>query len=136
MTTRRSGGSSIGIEFSARDARGDDGTDATLDLVRLLSARQQRREGYETRSDPGGRYWQYPHHRTGQRLSCPTIVFAELALGSIALRSRRPLPGEVSDFHPHDRTPERGVYAEIELHDPHDAELGVLFAGRRPFWVF
>ncbi|MCB9564568.1 MAG: hypothetical protein H6708_29640 [Kofleriaceae bacterium] len=46
------------------------------------------------------------------------------------------LPGEVSDFHPHDRTPERGVYAEIELHDPHDAELGVLFAGRRPFWVF
>ena len=46
------------------------------------------------------------------------------------------LDGEVTDAHPHDGTPKRGVLAEIELSNPKAAEWGVLFAGHKPFYLF
>lgn len=46
------------------------------------------------------------------------------------------LDGEVTDNHPHDGTPVRGVLAEIELSNPKAAEWGVLFAEHKPFYVF
>jgi hypothetical protein len=46
------------------------------------------------------------------------------------------LDGEVTDVNPHDNSPRRGVFAEIELSDPKAAQSGILFAGRKPFWIF
>jgi hypothetical protein len=46
------------------------------------------------------------------------------------------LDGEVSDVHPHDNSAQRGVMVEIELGSRSAAEDNVLFAGRKPLWIF
>jgi hypothetical protein len=46
------------------------------------------------------------------------------------------LDGEVNDINPHDNSPRRGVLAEITLTDAKAAQDGILFAGRKPFWIF
>ena len=43
--------------------------------------------------------------------------------------------GEVRDTHPHDDSPERGVLVEISLTNPGAAQWGILFAGKKPFWI-
>jgi hypothetical protein len=43
--------------------------------------------------------------------------------------------GEVRDTHPHDDSPQRGVLVEIALTNPGAAQWGILFAGKKPFWI-
>jgi hypothetical protein len=43
--------------------------------------------------------------------------------------------GEVRDTHPHDDSPQRGLLVEISLTDAGAAQWGILFAGKKPFWI-
>lgn len=43
--------------------------------------------------------------------------------------------GEVRDTHPHDDSPQRGVLVEIQLSNAGAAQWGILFAGKKPFWI-
>jgi len=45
------------------------------------------------------------------------------------------IDGEVRDSHPHDHSPQRGVLVEIQLSEPAAARWGILFAGKKPFWI-
>jgi hypothetical protein len=46
------------------------------------------------------------------------------------------LEGEVTERHPHNDAPKRGVMIELQLTDSSAGQDSVLFAGSRPFWLF